>query len=78
MTTEAWIAVVVLAGLGVLWLVVLLLGWRTARRAGLSGYWTARTEPVSLHDVQAAGSAVAAGGAGAAGGADGGSGGGSC
>ncbi|GAA1629846.1 hypothetical protein [Georgenia ruanii] len=55
-----------------LWLVVALLGWRKARRAGLAGYWTARTEPVSLHGVQAAGSA------GAAGGVDSGSAGGTC
>ncbi|KAE8764042.1 hypothetical protein [Georgenia thermotolerans] len=61
MTTEAWVAVIVLAALAVLWLVVALRGWRTARRAGLSGYWTARTEPVSLHGAQAAGSAVATG-----------------
>ncbi len=70
--TEAWIAVGVLVSLVVLWLVVALLGWRKARRAGLAGYWTARTEPVSLHGVQAAGSA------GAAGGVDSGSAGGTC
>lgn len=62
MTTQAWGAVVVLAGLAAFWLVVALRGWRKARRAGLSGYWTAPAEPVSLHGAQAAGSAVAAGG----------------